>query len=110
MLVSLSCNSKNPDIYGTYRIFSEDPSIEKWLAGETTFLQLNSNNTIIYQSTMNGKQRFHFEGNFSFDRKTNTLTIHWTDGKLPNKMQIEKRGDDYIIQIGSTIYKKSARG
>ena|SRR5437763_4295580 len=109
-LVSLSCNSKSPDIYGTYRLFSDDPSIEKWLAGETTFLQLNSNNTIIYNSTMNGKQRFHFEGNFALDRKTNTLTIRWKDGKLPNILQIEKKGHDYIIQIGSTTYKKENAG
>ena len=55
---------------------------------------------------MNGKQRFHFEGKFKLDESTKTLTIEWKEGKLPSKLQIEEKGSDYIIQIGTTTYKK----
>lgn len=100
-----SCN-KTSNILGTYRIYSNDPAVQQWIVGENTYLKLNSDNTIIYNTTMNGKQRFHFEGKFTLDRSTNTLTIQWQDGKLPNKLKIEEEGSDYIIRIGTTTYKK----
>jgi len=106
VMALLSCNKTTPAIFGTYRIYSDDPSEERWMIGENTYLKLNNDKTIIYNSTMNGKQRFHFEGNFTLDEKTNTLTIQWKDGKLPDKMQIQKVRSDYVIQIGTTTYKK----
>jgi hypothetical protein len=110
MVILLSCSSKDPAIFGTYRLYSEDPSVQKWIAGENTFLKVNIDKTIIYNSTMNGKQRFHFEGSFNLDSRTNTLSIRWKDGRLPGKMQIERKGSDYIIQIGTTTYKKENPG
>jgi hypothetical protein len=106
MITILSSCDKKSNILGTYRIYSTDPAVKQWIVGENTYLKLNSDNTIIYNSTMNGKQRFHFEGKFTLDGSTNTLTIQWQDGKLPNKLQIEKKGSDYIIRIGTTTYKK----
>ena len=103
--ILLSCN-KRSNILGTYRIYSSDPAVQQWIVGENTYLKLNSDNTIIYNSTMNGKQRFHFEGKFTLDQSTNTLTIQWQDGKLPSKLRIEQKGSDYVIQIGTTTYKK----
>jgi len=76
------------------------------MVGEDTYLKVNNDHTIIYNSTMNGKQRFHFEGNFRLDDKTNTLTIQWKEGKLPDTLKIINVGPDYIIQIGNTTYKK----
>lgn len=100
-----SCN-KTSNVLGTYRIYSSDPAVRQWIIGENTYLKLNSDNTIIYNSTMNGKQRFHFEGKFSLDKSTNTLTIEWHEGKLPNKLRIEEKGSDFLIHIGTTTYKK----
>jgi len=100
-----SCG-KTSNVLGTYRIYSNDPAVQQWIVGENTYLKLNSDNTIIYNSTMNGKQRFHFEGKFKLDESTKTLTIEWKEGKLPSKLQIEEKGSDYIIQIGTTTYKK----
>lgn len=106
LVIFLSCNSNKSVVFGTYRIYSNDPAVQQWIVGENTYLKLNSDNTIIYNSTMNGKQRFHFEGNFTLDDKKNTLTIQWKEGKLPSKIQIQKIGTDYVIQIGNTTYKK----
>jgi len=104
-MIFSSCN-KSSNILGTYRIYSNDPEVRRWIIGENTYLKLNSDNTIVYNSTMNGKQRFHFEGKFTLDKSTNTLTIQWQDGKLPSKLKIEETGSDYIIHIGTTTYKK----
>jgi hypothetical protein len=101
-----SCNETTQAVYGKYKLFSTDPSIQRWFAGEDTYVKLNSDHTIIYNSTMNGKQRFHFEGNFTLDDKTNTLTIQWKAGKLPDTLKIRNVGQEYIIQIGNTTYKK----
>jgi len=106
LAIFLSCNKSASSVFGTYRIYSEDPAINQWVVGENTYLKLKEDNTIIYNSTMNGKQRFHFDGTFTLDDNTNTLTIQWKQGKLPNKMQIQKIGSDYVIQIGNTTYKK----
>src|SRR5258708_22095983 len=96
--ISLSCNEPTSPVFGTYRIYSEDPSVKRWIAGENTYIKLNNNKTIVYNSTMNGKQRFHFEGVFALDKKTNTLMIQWKDGKLPNRLQVQNIGSDYVIQ------------
>src|SRR4030095_2353205 len=107
MFLFLSCNNKStPAIVGTYRIYSEDPSIQRWIAGEDTYFKLNDDHTIIYNSTINGKPKFNFDGNFVLDQKTNELTIDWNQGKLPNKLQVQQVGSDYIIQVGTTTYKK----
>jgi len=106
MITILPACQNNSNILGTYRIYSNDPAVQQWIVGENTYLKLNSDHTIIYNSTMNGKQRFHFEGKFTLDQSTNTLTIQWQDGKLPGKLRIEQKGQDYIIQIGTTTYKK----
>src|SRR5204863_5532123 len=98
--VFLSCGKRTMPLFGTYRIYSEDPSVKRWIAGENTYIKLNNDKTIVYNSTINGKQKFHFEGEFVLDEKTNTLTIQWKAGKLPEKMQIRKIGTDYVIEIG----------
>jgi len=106
MITVLPSCDKTSNLLGTYRIYSNDPAVQQWIVGENTYLKLNSDNTIIYNTTMNGKQRFHFEGKFTLDKSTNTLTIQWQDGKLPSTLKIEESGSDYIIRIGTTTYKR----
>jgi len=105
-MVLFSCNKTTSPVFGTYKIYSEDPSVKRWIAGENTYLKLSNDYTIVYNSTINGKQKFHFDGNFVLDQKTNELTIEWKQGKLPTKLQVQQVGSDYIIQVGTTTYKK----
>jgi len=108
--ILLSCNRRRPAVVGTYKMYSDDPSVQAWIAGENTYIKLNSDNTIVYNSTINGKQKFHFNGSFVLDEKTNELTIQWKEGKLPDKLLVQQIGPDYFIQIGTTKYKKEKTG
>lgn len=105
--VVLFFNKKEPSaVYGSYRIYSSDPIVNKFTSGQDIYLQVNNNQTIIYHTTINGKQKFHNTGVFTFDEKTNTLAINWKDGKLPTTLKIEKQKENYVIKIGATVYTK----
>jgi hypothetical protein len=93
-----------PPVYGVYRIYSDDPAIRLYIQDQNTYLKINTDQTIVYNTTINGKPKFSFEGTFT--QKNNELAIQWKDGKLPSSLTVEKKGDDQIIKIGSTIYKK----
>lgn len=110
LTILFSCNKRSPAILGTYKMYSDDPSVQAWIAGENTYIKLNSDNTIVYNTTINGKQKFHFNGNFILDESSNELIIQWKEGKMPNKLRVQQVGADYIIQIGTTIYKKVKTG
>lgn len=93
-------------VYGKYRIHSDDPNVQRFIAGENTYLEIKKDQTIEYNSTINSKPKFNFTGDFTFDKTTNTLTIKWKDGKLPSDLKIEKINNDYLIRVGETNYKK----
>jgi hypothetical protein len=93
-------------IYGKYLITSNDPMIQRSVQNQRIYLLLNKNNTIAYNTTINGKRKYDFSGTYILDKKNNTLTIAWLGGKLPKQLKVEKEGGDYIIRIGETIYKK----
>lgn len=93
-------------VYGSYKIYSNDPMVNKFISGQDIYLKINSDRTIIYHTTINGKQKFHNTGVFTLDEKTNTLAIQWKDGKLPSKLKIEKQGEGFVIKIGTTVYMK----
>lgn len=95
----------NP-VFGTYRIYTTDPNILRHVINQDISLKLNENHTIAYNTTLNGKRFQDISGTFVLDEKTNTLTIAWLRGKLPKKLKVEKEGNDYIIRIGETMYKK----
>jgi hypothetical protein len=103
---TLFCNKTTSPVFGTYKMYSDDPALYEWMAGENTYLKLNTDKTIVYNSTINGKQKFHFEGNFTLDEGTNELTIQWKQGTLPSKLQVQKIGGNKIILVGITTYKK----
>lgn len=102
------CKNDNPNIFGTYKIYSDDPAVRLFIEGQDTYIKLNDDQTIVYNSTINGKPKFHNEGTFTLD-KNNEITIQWKTGKLPGKLRIEMGKDDYMIRIGSTIYKKEKK-
>lgn len=91
-------------VYGVYRIYSDDPAIRLYIQDQNTYIKVNTDHTIVYNTTINGKPKFSFEGTFT--QKNNELAIQWKDGKLPSRLTVEKKGDDEIIKIGSTVYKK----
>lgn len=93
-------------VYGTYWIYSNDPEIQRFIQGQNTFINLNKDHTIAYNTTINGKPKFNFSGVYTLDEKSNTLTIAWLGGKLPKQLKVEKEGEEYIIRIGETTYKK----
>lgn len=108
-IISLACSDskdRSPNIYGTYIIYSDDPQLKRFTEGQDTYIRLNKDKTIVYNSTINYKPKFNFKGNFTFDEKTNTLTIEWKSGKLPDKITVEKKEEDYLIRIGKTVYLK----
>ena len=103
----LSCSSnKDEDIYGKYKMFSDNPEINRFIAFEDNYIQVNKNNTIVYNSTINTKPKFNFKGEYTYDKTSNTLQVKWYDGKLPDKLQIELKDEDHVIKIGETSYKK----
>lgn len=108
ILIALSSCKEHAhsQIFGTYRLYSDDPSVQMWIAGENTYLQLLEDHTIVYNNTLNGKPKFHFKGEFTFNEKTNTLNIKWKEGNLPDKLTVEKKEPDYVIHVGTTAYKK----
>jgi hypothetical protein len=91
-------------VQGTYRIYSDDPAIRLYIQDQNTYIKLNADRTIVYTTTINGKPKFHFEGTYT--QQNNEIAIKWKEGKLPSKLTIEKKGDDHIIKVGSTMYKK----
>lgn len=93
-------------IYGKYKWYSEDPSVKRFIIYEDNYLKINEDQTIVYHTTINSKPKFNIEGEFTLDKETTTLNIKWKEGKLPAKLTIEKKGEDYIIKVGETIYKK----
>lgn len=113
MLISFfAChNNDEPSsfIYGKYRIFSTDPSMQQFTSGENTFIEIMKDGTIIYNSTINNKPKFNFTGTYQFNKETSTLTIQWKEGKLPGILGVETVDDGYIIKIGDTQYKKEKK-
>lgn len=93
-------------VYGTYRISSNDPMIKKSVQNQDIYLQIKEDHLIVYNTTVNGKPMFNVKGAFTVNNRTNTLNINWFGGKLPAHLKVEKEGEDYIIRIGETIYKK----
>lgn len=105
--VLLFFNKREPSaVYGSYKIYSNDPMVNKFTSGQDIYLKINNDRTIIYHTTINGKPKFHNTGVFTLDEKTNTLAIQWKDGKLPSKLKIEKQKENYVIKIGATVYAK----
>ncbi|MFV8271281.1 hypothetical protein ACNQGP_15285 [Flavobacterium sp. GT2N3] len=105
--VLLFFNKREPSsVYGSYKIYSNDPTVNKFTSGQDIYLKVNNDRTIIYHTTINGKQKFHNTGVFILNEKTNTLAIQWKDGKLPSKLKIEKQKENYVIKIGTTVYMK----
>jgi len=113
MLISFFACRNNDDrssfIYGKYRLFSTDPSIQQFTTGENTFIEIAKDQTIVYNSTINNKPKFKFTGTYKFNKETNTLTIQWKEGKLPGTLKIETADDGYVIKIGDTQYKKEKK-
>lgn len=101
-----ACKKDSSSIYGTYEIYSDDPAVRMFIRGQDTYIKLNEDQTIIYHNTINGKPKFHIEGTYTLDKKTNDLTIRWKEGKLPANLKVEKQGEDQVIKVGSTLYKK----
>jgi len=101
-----ACNKDSSSIYGTYEISSDDPAVQMFIRGQDTYIKLNEDQTIIYHNTINGKPKFHIEGTYTLDKKTNDLAIRWKEGKLPANLKVEKQGEDNVIKVGSTLYKK----
>ena len=99
-------DSGNTGIYGKYRSYSEDAAVNRYLINEDNYIQINKDNTIVYNTTINGKPKFNFKGTYTYDKVSDTLTIKWTEGKIPDKLKIELTGKDQIIKIGETFYKK----
>lgn len=91
-------------VQGIYRIYSDDPAIRLYIQDQNTYIKLNADRTVVYSTTINGKPKFHFEGTYT--QQDNEIVIKWKEGKLPSKLTIEKKGDDQIIKVGSTMYKK----
>ena len=108
--VACSTKESSGNIYGTYQIYSEDPEVRRFIEGQDTYIRLNDDQTVIYNSTINNKLKYNIKGKFSYEEKTNTLTINWEEGNLPDKLKIEKEGAANIIRIGNTIYKKDKPG
>lgn len=105
LLFSLNQGSTMPSpVQGIYRIYSDDPAISLYIQDQNTYIKLNADRTIVYSTTINGKPKFHFEGTYT--QQNNSIAIKWKEGKLPSKLTIEKKGDDQIIKVGSTMYKK----
>jgi hypothetical protein len=100
--------SANVPVQGIYRIYSDDPAIRLYIQEQNTYIKLNADQTIVYNTTINGKPKFYFEGTYT--HRNNEISIKWKDGKLPSNLTIEKKGDDQIIKIGSTMYKKEKNG
>jgi hypothetical protein len=105
MLYALNQVPASPlPVQGIYRIYSDDPAIRLYIQDQNTYIKLNADRTIVYSTTINGKPKFHFEGTYT--QQDNEIAIKWKAGKLPSKLTIEKKGDDHIIKVGSTMYKK----
>ena len=105
----LSCSDNSGEvlpIHGKYKMFSNNPSISQFIANEDNYIQVNRDKTIVYNSTINMKPKFNFKGEYTYEKESNTLNIRWSDGKLPDKLQIEVIEGDYVIKIGETSYKK----
>ena len=98
---------KAAGIYGKYKASSDDPAINKFLAGEDNYLELRNNQTIVYNTTINGKPKFHFTGTFALDEPSKTVNITWKDNeKLPKKLTIENKDEKQVITVGQTNYIK----
>jgi hypothetical protein len=105
----LSCSDSNSDsssIHGKYKMFSDDPAISRFIANEDNYIRVNNDNTIVYNSTINGKPKFNFKGNYTYDPLSKTLTVQWAEGKLPAQLKVELADGEHIIKIGETSYKK----
>ena|SRR5215510_10143237 len=110
-LFSLMMSCSNPgdspsSIYGKYKAFSNNPSINQFIINEDNYIMLNDDKAIIYHTTINGKPKFNFKGRYDYMKESGTLNIKWEEGKLPDQLRIEKSGEDYLITIGETLYKK----
>ena len=96
-------------ILGKYRLFSSDPSLQRFIQNENNFIEIKKDNTITYHSTINGKEKFNFSGDFIYDKINKKLSIEWKAGKLPSTLKIDKTGDDHIIWINETAYVKEKK-
>lgn len=107
ILIACSDNTSNslPPL-GKYKMYSDDPQVNRFIAFENNYIEINKDNTIVYNTTINTKPKFNFKGSYTYDEKSNTLNIAWYQGKLPNALKIETEGKKYIIRIGESTYKK----
>lgn len=94
-------------IYGVYTIYSNDPAEKLFIARKNTYIKINEDSTIVYNATINGVPKQHFEGTYT--QQDNEIIIKWKNGRLPSKLIIEKRRDEQLIKIGSALYKKEIR-
>ena len=107
LLLSCSDNKKESlPIHGKYKMFSNDPAISQFIAIEDNYIRVNNDGTIIYNSTINGKPKFNFRGDYTYDPGSKILTIKWAEGKLPAQLKVESVDDEHTITIGETSYKK----
>lgn len=106
VLLASGCDraeTKKEQIYGKYRAYSEDPRDQRFLAAEDNYLEIKADK-IVYQTTINQKPKFYFEGRYQLNSKTLELEIEWKEGKLPKKLKIEKDSENLFIKIGNTFY------
>lgn len=106
IMLCTSCKQKASPVSGTYRITSDDPVAKMLLAAENTYIKVNNDGTILYNTTLNQKPKFHILGTYTLDEKTNTLHVKWDSGKLPNKLTVQKVQANDVIRIGETVYVK----
>ncbi len=107
--ILISCTdsaSNNLPPLGMYKMYSDNPDVNRFIAFENNYIELNKNNTIVYNSTINTKPKFNFKGTYTYDKESNTLNISWAEGKLPNILKIETLNKNHIIKIGESTYKK----
>lgn len=104
--VFLTSKKSVSPVYGVYRIASDDPMIQRSVQNQDIYLKVNQDHLIVYNTTVNGKPMFNVKGAFTVDFKTNTLNINWFGGKLPKQLKVEHEGNDYVIRIGETTYRK----
>lgn len=104
--ISCSDTPTSSPLYGRYKQQIPDSLIGMLNAGHEALIKINKDKTISYNTIINYKPKFNIDGVYTLDEKTNTLRIKWNSGKLPDKLNIEKVKEDYLIKIGNSIYRK----
>ncbi len=97
--------NSSSNIYGTYKIHSDDPFFKDIINNRSDYFNIMENGNIYFNCDAGmGYSGWDAFGKYTFSSSDNNLHIVWQRGNLPSTLHIDGSG---TITIGTSTYIKS---